>query len=171
MAAVERDIAEQDSSRRKLVIIVAVIAAVLIASLFYLLMRASGSRTSAPVKLEGAIRPGSPEWAKLGTLIVVDNPEADEAKRALGDTVMTLRTTVRNFTGKTINGLEVRASVVNQQDQPIKQRTVIVIPSGGQTELAPNKTIPVRVLLDGMSDTDDRANIRMEVTGFKLKPE
>jgi len=169
MAALERDIVEQDSSRRKIVIIVAVIAAVLIASLFYLLMRASGSRSSAPVKLEGAIRPGSPEWAKFGTLIVLDNPEADEAKRALGDTVMTLRTTVRNFTGKTINGLEVRASVVNQQDKPIKQRTVIVIP--GQTlELAPNKTMPVRVLLDGMSDTDDRANIKMEITGFKLKP-
>jgi hypothetical protein len=170
MAAIERDIAEQDSSRRKIVIIVAIIAAVLIAGLFYLLMRASGSRANQPARLEGAIRPGSPDWEKLSALIVLDDPEADQAKRAIGDTVMTLRTTVRNFTGKTINGLELRAAVVNQQGKAIKERTVIVIPSAEQPELAPNKTVQVRVLLDGMSDTDDRANIKMEITGFRLKP-
>ena len=170
MAALERDIAEQDSTRRKIVIIVAVIAAVLIVGLFYLLMRASGRRADPPARLAEAIRPGSPDWEKLSNLIVLDNPEADEAKRAIGDTVMTLRTTVRNFTGKTINGLELRAAVVNQQGKAIKERTVIVIPSGEQLELAPNKTVSVRVLLDGMSDSDDRANIKMEVTGFKLKP-
>lgn len=170
MAASERDIAEQDDSRRKIVIIVAVIAALLIASLFYLLMRASGSRTSAPPRLEGAIRPGSPDWDKFSKYIVRDEPEADEAKRALGDTVMTLRTTVRNFTGKTINGLELRAAVVDQQGKPVKERTVVVIPAGAQPELEPNKTVGVQVLLDGMKDTDDRANIKMEITGFRLKP-
>jgi hypothetical protein len=38
-----------------------------------------------------------------------------------------------------------------------------------QPELAPNKTMQVNVLLDGMSDADARANIKMEVTGFKFK--
>ena len=170
MAALERDIAEEDSSRRKIVIIVAVLAAVLIAGLFYLLMRVSGRGANPPVRLEGAIRPGSPDWEKYGKLIFLDNPEADEAKRPLGDIVMPLRTTVRNFTGRTIIGLELRAAVVNQQGKAIKERTVIVVPSQQQPELAPNQTMPARVLLDGMSDTDDRANIKIEVTGFKLKP-
>ena len=170
MAASERDIADQDDSRRKIVIIVAVIAAVLIVGLFFLLMRASGRLANPPQRLSGAIRPGSPDWDSYSKYVVRDEPVADEAKRALGDTVMTLRTTVRNFTGKTINGLELRAAVVNQQGKAIKERTVVVIPSGSQPELPPNKTIDVQVLLDGMKDTDDRANITMEITGFRFKP-
>jgi hypothetical protein len=81
---------------------------------------------------------------------------------------MSLQTTVRNLTGKTLNGLEVRAAVVDYQGQPVKQRTVVVVPTR-QAELAPNKTIQVAVMLEGMSDTDARANIKMEVTGFKFK--
>ena len=50
----------------------------------------------------------------------------------------------------------------------MKQRTVVVIPTR-QPELAPNKTMQVQVLLDGMSETDARANIKMEITGFKFK--
>jgi hypothetical protein len=170
MAASQRDITEADDSGRKIVIIVAIVAAVIIAGLFYLLMRASSGRPTAPVTLQGAIRPGSPEWDKYAQYVMRDEPEADEAKRALGDIVMTLRTTVRNFTGKTLNGLEVRASVVNQQGKAIKETTVVVIPSDEHPELAPNKTVPVAVLLDGMNDGDDRANIKMEVIAFRIKP-
>lgn len=170
MAASQRDIADQDNSRRKIVIIVAIVAGLFIGGLFLLLLRASGGHVSPPPRLEGAIRPGSPDWEKYSKYVVRDEPEADEAKRALGDTVMTLRTTVRNFTGKTINGLELRAAVVDQQDKAIKEQTLVAIPSAGQSELLPNKTIAVQVLLDGMKDTDDRANIKMEITGFRFKP-
>ena len=115
-------------------------------------MRASGGQSSPPPRLEGAIRPGSPDWDKYSKYVIRDEPEADEAKRPLGDIVMTLRTTVRNFTGKTINGLELWAAVVDQQGKPVKERTVVVIPSGAHTELLPNKTMAVPVLLDGMND-------------------
>ncbi len=94
--------------------------------------------------------------------------EADEAKRALGDIVMSLQGTVRNFSGRTLTGLEISAAVVNHQGQPVKQRTVVVIPAR-QAELDHNRTIPVQVMLEGMTDADDRANIRMEVTAFTFK--
>ena len=100
MVASEQKIANGDESRRKIIIIVAIAAAVFIAGLFYLLMRAGGSSSSPPARLEGAIRAGSPEFERYGKSIVCDTPEADEAKRALGDIVMTLHTTIRNFTGK-----------------------------------------------------------------------
>jgi hypothetical protein len=58
--------------------------------------------------------------------------------------------------------------VVDYEGKPIKQRTVVVIPAR-QPELAPNKTLAVNVTLDGMKDSDARANIKMEVVGFKLK--
>jgi flagellar basal body-associated protein FliL len=167
MAVADRKI-ETGESNRTLIIVVAVVAAIVIAGLFYGLMWLGSSGRSTEVGLQGAIRAGSPQFEDYKSKIILDEPEATEAKRALGDIVMSLQTTVRNLTGKTLIGLEMRAAVVDYQGQPVKQRTVVVIPTK-QPELAPNKILPVQVLLDGMSDSDARANIKMEVTGFKFK--
>jgi hypothetical protein len=157
----------EEKSRRTLIIVIAIVAAILIGGFFYLLLRRTVAPT-APPTLQGAIRPGSPDWDKYSKLIVLDGPEADEAKRALGDTVMSLHATVRNLTGRTITGLEIRGAVVDHDNKPVKERTLVVIP-GRQPELEPNKTMKVGVMLEGFSDSDDRANIKMEVTGFILK--
>ena len=167
MAVPDRRI-EASESNRTLIIVVAVIAAIAIAGLFYGLMRFAGGGRSVDTGLQGAIRAGAPEFDANKANIVLDEPEATEAKRALGDIVMSLQTTVRNLTGKTLTGLEMRAAVVDYEGKPVKERTVVVVPTR-QPELAPNKTMLVTVLLDGMSDTDARANIKMEVTGFKFK--
>jgi hypothetical protein len=79
---------------------------------------------------------------------------------------MTLRATVRDFTGRTITGLEVTAAVIDHQDQAVKQDQIV---SSGAAELLPNKTTPIAVIIDGFTDSDDRANIRMDVTGFILR--
>lgn len=167
MAVSQKQGEVRDDSRRKLIIGVAVVAALIIGVLFYFLMRATGGSSPEPT-LEGAIRTGSPEFEAYRSKIGLDEPEADEAKRALGDIVMNLQTTVRNFTGRTINGLELRAAVVDHQGKPVKARSVVVIPIK-QPELEPNKTLLVTVRLEGIKETDDRANIKMEVTGFKFK--
>src|SRR5213076_2505802 len=138
------------------IIVVAIIAALAIGGFFYILMRKSVA-TGPPPTLQGAIRQGSPDWDKYLKLIALDDPEADEAKRALGDTIMTLHTTARNFTGRTITGLEMRSAVVDHDGKVVKERTVVVIP-GRQPELEPNKTMRVSILIDGFTDEDDRAN-------------
>jgi hypothetical protein len=168
MATSERQVSgTDDDSRRKLIIIVAIIAAIVIAIVFYFLMRASGGGSVEPT-LSNAIRAGSPQFTEFQSKIAVDEVEADEAKRALGDIVMSLHGTIRNFSGRTLNGLEITGSVVDHQGQPVKQRTVVIIPAR-QVELEPNKTMPVQIMLEGMTDADDRANIRMEVTAFTFK--
>lgn len=167
MAVQDRRI-EASKTNRTLIIVVAVGAAVVIAGLFGILMFAMGSRGSAEPTMQGAIRAGSPQFEEYKSKIFLDEPEATEAKRALGDIVMSLQTTVRNVTGKTLNGLEISAAVVDYEGRPVKERTVIVIPTR-QAELAPNKTLPVQVMLEGMKDSDPRANIKMEVTAFRFK--
>jgi hypothetical protein len=62
-----------------------------------------------------------------------------------------------------------KAAVVDHQNQPVKQRTVVIIPAAARSELDPNKTMPVSIVIDGFTDTDDRANIKMEVTGFRFR--
>ncbi len=151
-----------------MIIIVAVAAAVVIALFFFLLFRASSSGGDGEPTLEGAIRAGTPEFEQYRTQILLDDPEATEAKRPLGDIVMTLKTVVRNLSGKTLNGLEVRAAVVDYEGKPVKQRTVVIIPAR-RPELPPNRTMEIPVLLEGMSDKDARANIKMEITALKFK--
>lgn len=170
MAATDRRL-ETTESNRTLIIVVAVAAAILIAALFYGLMRLGGGGTTAAPTLQGAIRPGNPEFDKNQPNIVLDSPEAFEGKRALGDTWMTLKTTVRNVTGKTLSGLEIKGSVVDYEGKPIKERALVVVPSEALriSELPPNKTLQVQIMLEGFKDTDPRANIKMEVTGFKFK--
>jgi hypothetical protein len=158
----------EEQPRRAIIIVVAVVAALLIGGLFYFLLRKTVG-DNAPPRLEGAIRAGSPEFEEYRSRIILDKPEADQAKRALGDWVMTLRSTVRNFTGKTLTGLEIWAAVVDHNGRPVKERTVVVIPVPGRTELEPNKTLSVSVLLDRMTDEDDRADIKMEVRAYKFK--
>jgi hypothetical protein len=169
MVATEKGLDSSEDSRRKLIIVVAIVAAVAIAVVFYFLLRASSSGGSVDPTLEGAIRAGSPDWEQSHSKIVLDPPEADEAKRALGDIVMNLQTTVRNFTGRTINGLEIRGTVVDHQGNAVRERRIVMVPTPRQLELGPNQTMLVAVHLDGMKESDDRANIRMEVTGFKFK--
>ncbi|HWN10223.1 MAG TPA: hypothetical protein VNO50_13315 [Pyrinomonadaceae bacterium] len=167
MSTSERQLPDEDSSRRKVIIIVALVAAILIAVFFYILMRASSSVRVEPT-LAGAIRAGSPEFGQYHSKIAVDEPEATEAKRALGDIVMNIQTNVRNFTGRTLTGLEVKGMVVDHQGKPVNQKTIVVIPTN-QPELENNRTIGVSILLEGMTDQDNRANIKVEVTGFILK--
>lgn len=167
MSATERQPTEVDESRRRVIVGVAIIAALLIGALIYFLLRATGGGTPAPV-LQGAIRPGSAEWTQYQPKLVVEPPEADEARRPLGDIVMTLRAVVRNFTGRTVDGLEVKGTVVDFQGQPVKERSVIVIPTR-QPELGPNKTMVAVVVIEGFKESDVRSNIKMEITGFHLK--
>ena len=167
MAIPERQLSDSDDSRRTIIIVVAVVAAIGIAALFYLLMRASGGGAVQP-SLEGAIRAGSPEFEQYASKIILDKPEAYESKRALGDIVMNLQTVVHNFSGRTLSGLEIKGIVVDHQGKPVNQGTKVVIPTG-QAELENNRSMLVQVMLQGMTDKDDRANIRMEVTAFKFK--
>lgn len=168
MSTTEKHVADDDGSRRNIIIVVAVIAAVVIAGVFYFLMRSSSGVREVQT-LPGAIRAGAPEFEQYTQRIVLDAPEATEAKRALGDIVMSLQTIARNFTGKTLSGLEIKGSVVDREGKPVREQTVVVIPTPQHPELAPNRTMPVFVRIEGMTDADVRANIKMEVTGFKFK--
>jgi hypothetical protein len=170
MSTTERNIAEPDGSRRTIFIVVAVISLLLILGLFFWMRSAgkTGTGDSQQQRLEGGIRAGTPEFEQYRQKIIRDTPEATQAKRALGDTVMTLRTTVRNFSGRTLNGLEMYVAVVDTQGKPVRERTVIVIPTK-RPELDNNEIMEVPISLDRFTDSDDRANIKMEITAIRFK--
>jgi hypothetical protein len=161
-----------DAARRKIFIITAIASALLIALLVFWATRSRSDGTGQQPQLAGALRAGSPEFEQARGRIVVDfNPDDDafESTRAVGDIVMTMRPKVRNFTGRTLGGLELQATVVDLDGNPVRQRTVIAVPTERQPELEQNKVMEVAIMMEGFKKDDVRANIRVEVTGVKFK--
>jgi hypothetical protein len=166
------NVEETDSSRKKIFIAVGLLGAAVVALLVYWVTRPAP--TAQQPHLENAIRADSPEFAQWRERVVIDfipDEDAFESPRAVGDIVMTLRPKVRNFSGRTISGLELKATVVDLEGKPVRSRTVIAIPNGaaGVGELEPNKVAVVPIMMEGFKQTDTRANIKIEMTGVRFK--
>jgi hypothetical protein len=171
MSAVKTNNDDLEASRRKIFIGAAIVSALLIAALVFWATRSSTSGATQQPQLAGAIRADSPEFAQIRERLIVDfNPDdhALESTRAIGDVVINMTPKVRNFTGRTVNGLELQATVVDLGGNPIQQRTIIAIPNR-QPELEPNKVMEVPIRMEGFKKDDVRANIRIELTGVKFK--
>ncbi len=169
MAYSEANRTGEDRTRLMIFVIVGIISALLVAGLIYFFLAQPPSTGSGPPRLAGALRPGSPEFEPIRERVVVDGIEAFESTRPLGDIVMELRATVRNFTGRTINGLEIRGAVIDSEGNSVKERTVIFIPTGRQAELEANRTMQARIMLDQIRKDAVRADIKMEVAGVRFK--
>ena len=167
-----------DGSRRTIFIIAGLVAVLLAVGLVIFLKKRPEPPPAGVIvdqKLEGGYRAGSPEFEKYRDLIKVDEPVADYANSVAGDIQMNLGTTVRNFTGQTISGLEMRGALVDFEGKPLKERTKIVIPSGALVELENNGTAKVPIALSGFKGAEKavieggQAVVKMEVTAIKFK--
>ena len=170
MSLIRANAEEVDAGRRKIFIAVGLLTALIVAGLVYWTTRPA-ARVAEP-RLEGAARDGSPEFAQMADRIVIEfNPDQDasEATRAAGDVMMWMRPRVRNFTGRTLAGLELKATVVDLDGRVVRERTVVVIPTDGREELENNKVAEVLITMEAFRKDEVRANIRIEKTAFKLK--
>lgn len=171
MSTIRANTEEADASRRKIFIAVALVTALLVALLVYWMTR-PGDAPAGPPRLEGAVRSDAPEFAQIKERVVVEfiaEQDAYESTRAVGDIVMTLRPKVRNFTGRTLSGLELKATVVDLEGNPVRERTVVAIPAAGRAELENNKVAEVPIMMEGFTKDQVRANVRVEVTGVRFK--
>ncbi len=172
MATAKESIETTDATRRKVFIIVGLATALLVALMVFWATRPRqrNDREVQP-QLANAIRAGAPEFAALRQQIAVDfvaDEDTTESTRPLGDIVMVMQPKVRNFTGRTITGLELQATVVDLDGKPLQTKTVIPIPHT-QSELAPNKVLAVPIRMEGFRKDDVRANIQIVVTGVIVR--
>jgi hypothetical protein len=154
---------EADKSRRVIFAVVALVALALVAGLAYLATRPSAR--PGEERLAGAIRPGSPEFPAKDRLMVDFDPneKADISPTALGTWAVMMKPTVRNFTGRTVNGLEFHAAGVDLNGKVIRERTFI-----SEAEIEPNKIFVPSI---GMSFPQDNkpADLKLELTGVRFK--
>jgi hypothetical protein len=153
---------EPDKSRLVIYAAVTALALLLVGGLAYLATRPSAK--PGEERLEGAIRPGSPDFP--GDKLVVDfDPDEDATigANALGNFVVTMKPTVRNFTGRVVNGLEFHAAGLDLQGNTIRQRTFVT-----EEEIEMNRTASPAIGLNFPSDNRP-AQLRVELTGVRFK--
>lgn len=113
----------------------------------------------------GLIRQGTPEFEQLREKVVVDQPVAGESTLSPDGSAIEVGATLRNTTGRTISGLEIRAGVLDSRHLSVGERTVLIVPAR-QTAIEPGEAIKVRVLLEVVGPATERMNPLMEVTGI-----
>ncbi len=119
--------------------------------------------------LAGSFREGSPEFQEITKDIIISTDDKTvESPTAFGTISMYINGTIRNKGNRVINGLEVNVGVVDQFNQVLKEKRMLVVPVQ-RSVLAPGETIPITLTLDGFSKDDDRANIRWKVTAIRTE--
>jgi hypothetical protein len=153
---------EADKSRLVIYAGVAVLALLLVGGLAYLATRPT--QKPGEERLAGAIRPGAADFP--GNNLVVDFDPDENATigvNALGNYVVTMKPTVRNFTGRTVNGLEFRAAGLDLTGNVIRERTYVT-----EEEIEANKTATPAIGLNFPPDNRP-AQLKLELTGVRFK--
>ena len=146
--------------------IITTIIALAVAGLHYVAMTQPVNSYSGP-RLSSALRPGEPEFDQVREQIEIAQLIGIEQVQPFNIRAVDLTATVRNNTGRTISGLEMRGAIIDAQNSTLRERTVMVIPAR-QTALEPGEAIGVRVLLEGLGKDSERAGMVLEVTGLRF---
>ena len=153
---------ETDKSRLVIYAALAVVGLLLLGGLAYLATRPA--QKPGEERLAGAIRPGAPDFP--GDKLIVDfDPDEDATigANALGNYVVTMKPKVRNFTGRTVNGLEFRAAGLDMKGNVIRERTYVT-----EEEIETNKTASPAIGLNFPSDKSP-AQLKLELTGVRFR--
>jgi zinc-ribbon domain len=164
VSSFDRGREEADKSRRVIFVAVAIVAALLVAGLAYYASRPAAA--PGEERLEGAVlRPGSPDFPGADRLIVDFNADEDAfiGANALGNYVVTLKPTVRNFTGRAVSGLEFHAAGLDAKGQVIRERTF-----ARDVDIEPNRVNTPALGLN-FPPENRPAQLKLELTGVRFK--
>lgn len=146
------------------------VAAALVAGAVWLLTFMPTVEQQKEQQMAGAFYEGSPEFDAYTKSIVIstDLNRTSEGRLGLGTIQMAIHGDLRNRGSKTINLLELSVGVIDRQNQIVKEKKILVVPTDQTPTLTPSETMHVFATLDGFTDKDDRANVRWKVTAIRF---
>ncbi len=144
-----------------------VIGLIVIAIVTALLLRRPSMNDQTAALLTGAMRADSPGFADVNKDILIADDNSVESPVGTGTISMYIRGKIRNKGPKNISMLEVNVAVIDQQNQVLREKNVLVVPVQ-QPALPAGATIPITLSIEGFDRKDDRANIRWKVTAIKV---
>lgn len=120
-------------------------------------------------RLEGGLRAGSPEFERHRKAIIIDSLERNKTRVIVTDRAVDLTTTIRNQTGRTINGLEMRGALIGNDGTPLGERIVLPVPDQ-QAQLEPGEAMDVHIILPRIAKTDaNDSDVLIEVTAVRFE--
>ena len=144
-----------------------VVAIALIGAIILLLSRTPPANEQMAQLIASAYHEGTPEFTNLSKDIIISTDDRTvESPTGLGTISMYIYGKIRNKGTNTIDILEINVAVIDQFNQVLKEKRILVVPVQ-QLTLDPNQTIPVTLAMEGFSKNDDRANIRWKVTSIR----
>jgi hypothetical protein len=162
---------KKESGSWKIMLGALVAAALVVAGIFWLISLKPSAVDVEAQAMEGAFREGSPEFAQYGKRVILgtDEDRLMKSPTAMGNVMMSVGGKVKNLTGKTITALEINLAVIDMAGKPIKDKTVLLIPSLKIANLEDRGEEPVTVTVEGLSKESDPANFRWKVTAIKVQ--
>jgi hypothetical protein len=164
--------AEADGSRKVVYLVVGVATLILVFALLVLTtplgvwmgLRSPAQPTAEP-RLEGAIRPGSADYPAPDKLVVEFYPDQDASigVTGIGTYAVRMSPTVRNFTGRTVTGLEFRAAGLDFGGNVIRERIAI-----SNERIEPNRVGTPAVSINFPADGRP-AQLKLELTGVRFE--
>ncbi|HEX7333742.1 MAG TPA: hypothetical protein VF290_19730 [Pyrinomonadaceae bacterium] len=140
--------------------------AILTAGLYYVAMTSDFNSYSEP-RLEGALQPGQPDFEEFRQHIAIEQLVGIEKVHPFDTLAVAMTATVRNNTGRSISGLELRGAILDSNSSSVRERTVVVIPLR-QKILESGEAINTRILLESIDKDSDRAHLVLEVTAMRF---
>jgi len=141
--------------------------AMLTAGLYYVAMTQSTVKSDMRPRLERALQPGQPEFEEFRPHIAIEQLVGTEKVHPFDTLAVAMTATVRNNTGRTISGLELRGAILDSTSSSVRERTVVVIPVR-QKVLESGEAINTRILLESIDKDSDRAHLVLEVTAMRF---
>lgn len=148
--------------------VITALLAILTTGLYYAAMTQSGASSYPEPRLEGALQAGQPEFEEFRPHIGIEQLVGTEKVHPFDTVAVAMTATVRNNTGRPINGLELRGAVLDRENSSVRERTVVIIPRQ-QKILESGEGISTRILLDGIDKHSDRAHLVLEVTAIRFE--
>jgi hypothetical protein len=158
---------EEKRGFNKVFLVGIVVALALIGGIVLLLSRTPPANEQMAQLIASAYHEGTPEFKDLSKDIIISTDDRTvESPTGLGTISMYIYGKIRNKGTNTIDILEINVAVIDQFNQVLKEKRILVVPVQ-QPTLDPNQTIPVTLAMEGFSKSDDRANIRWKVTAIR----
>ena len=102
--------------------------ALLVAVMHHVAWTSPATDSSSSQRLERMIQPGQPDFDQFKQQIAVDQVLGNEKVHPFNNLAVELTALIRNQTGRTISGLEMRGAILDTANSTLRERTVAVIP-------------------------------------------
>ena len=159
---------EKKRGINKLFIVAFVAGLAIVAVAIYLLSLKPPMEQQTAQILEGSLREGSPEFTAANKDIIISTDDSTvESPTGLGTVSMYIKGNIKNKGARNITALEVNVGVVNQKNEVLREKRILVVPLQ-HPNLPPGESIPITLDIPGFSPKDDRANIRWKVTAIRF---